>query len=174
LVSFDPAANATSSTLTAALRQSGTDYVWLAGSFNMTANVARDGLAVVTGESTIGYPAWSQAALRSLPTQSGPGMDPDGDGCSNFLEYATAADPLVANPADCAPRPIPDSPIWFGLWNNPEAPELYPLIRVSDSLQHWRTATGADITLESSGSQIIFGLLPNAPQRFAKVEFIEP
>ena len=174
LVPFDPAANPAASTLQAVLWQPATDRVWLAGSFNMAGSFARDGLAAVAGESAIGYAAWSQAALRNLPSQAEPAMDPDGDGCSNFLEYATAADPLVANPAACAPQPLAGEPLWFGLWKNPEAAEVYPVIKVSENLTLWRTATGAEITLESTASQIIFGLLPNAPRRFAKVEFTLP
>jgi WD40 repeat protein len=174
LVPFDPAANPASSTLKGVLWQPATDRVWLAGSFNMAGSFARDGLAVVAGESAIGYPAWSQAALRNLPAQAEPTMDPDGDGCSNFLEYATAADPLVANPADCALQPLAGEPLWFGLWKNPEAAEVYPVIKVCENLTHWRTATGSEITLEATGSQVIFGLFPNAPRRFAEVEFITP
>jgi hypothetical protein len=140
----------------------------------MADQFARDGLVVVAGESVAGYPAWSQAALRSLPNTAAPELDPDGDGCSNFLEYATGSDPLAANVGDGVLQPLGGQPLWFGLWKNPEAPELYPVIKVSENLSDWRTANGAEISLDSTGSRVMFGLLPGGPKRFARVDFFAP
>ena len=174
IVPFDPASEAVDSRVSAGVWVPGTNRVWLAGSFNMADQFARDGLVVVEGESVAGYPAWSQAALRSLPNTAAPEMDPDGDGCSNFLEYATGSDPLAANVGDGVLQPLSGQPLWFGLWKNPEAPELYPVIKVSENLSDWRTANGAEISLDSTGSRVMFGLLPGGPKRFARVDFFAP
>jgi hypothetical protein len=173
LVAFDPVANATTS-LPGALWDAATNRLWVAGSFNTVSTAPRDGLAVLDGGSAPGYSAWSQAALRSMPGLAGPAMDPDGDGCSNQLEYATGADPLVPNPAACALQIIADEFLCFGLWRNPEAPEVYPVIKVSENLTKWRSATGAEVSLMASGNRLIFNLLPGAQSRFARVDFITP
>jgi hypothetical protein len=62
----------------------------------------------------------------------------------------------------------------FGIWRNPEAPELYPIIKVSENLAKWSTATGAEVALVSGGNRLVFDLLPGAMRRFTRVEFIAP
>lgn len=174
LASFDPVAAATTAWAPIVRWQAATNRLWLAGSFNMAGTTACDGLIALDGTNATGYLAWSQAALRDLPADAGADRDPDGDGCANFLEYATGGDPLRPDAAAGAPQPVPAAPLRFSLWKNPEAAELYPIIRTSGDLTHWQTATGADVLLYSTAGQVIFELLPGTPRRFARVEFIAP
>ncbi len=174
LVAFEPAANATASGPAAALWHPASDRLWLAGSFTNVATAARDGLAVLEGGNATGYPAWSQAALRSVPDRAEPAMDPDADGCPNQLEYATGADPLVPDPAACALQPIAGEPLRFRVWLNPEAPELAPIVKTSADLAAWHTATGAEVALDTFGNRLGVTLFPGAARRFVRIDFISP
>ncbi len=173
IVPFDPASGATPAPVTTALSHPVTGNLWIAGSFNIVAGEARDGIAVVDGGNPTGYDAWIAAALRDAPGQTARDADPDGDGVPNWLEYATGGDPLRPNPRQGNLQRVSGEAMTYVISRNPDAPEVQALIEVSEDLANWRIAGGSEIILHSAGPQLRFTLLPAAGARFARVRFTQ-
>ena len=80
----------------------------------------------------------------------------------------------MPDPAACALQPIAGEPLRFGVWLNPDAPELELIVRTSVDLAAWQTATGAEVALDTSGNRLGVTLFPGAARRFVRIDFISP
>ncbi len=96
-----------------------------------------------------GYAAWKVTAFRANtpPEDTVPGVDPDGDGLSNFAEYAFVRAPLIADAARLVPQSLQsDGSLNFTYRIRTEAPDLLWQREVSENLVDWDASeTGTEI-----------------------------
>ena len=171
LAPVDPKVAARAGPLRAAWFDSANGRVWLGGEFNTAAGESRDGLVVLAAGDVTGFHAWSEAALRDAPEQTGPAMTPANDGVSNLAKYATGADPLAPDAAASALNRVSADPLSFEMVLNPEAYDITPSVEISDDLITWRTALPWEVSKTRTDRRLTV-TLPAAEQRsFIRVNF---
>ncbi len=141
--------------------------ILIAGDFTHLDGQARPGLARLADTRAIGFAEWIAAATaRSGITDLAPDADPDHDGTTNFLEYATATDPSAPTPSQ--PTQL-DSLTWM-IPCNPEAPEISRRLETSNDLTTWQPARADQIRLETHHHCLTWTLLPGSPKLFSRVK----
>jgi hypothetical protein len=97
--------------------------------------------------------------------------DPDGDGLSNALEYATGSTPLTPSAADGQLQLVSQKPLCYTLRRNPDATDLQPMIEVSPNLTDWHSAAATDVRQIRAHYAVKFEVLPTASGNFFRVRF---
>ena len=121
---------------------------------NKTALITGDGLIQVTG-SQPAYDAWALAAGLdgTAGKDAAPAADPDGDGVSNFLEYATAMTPLVN---DIVQQSVSKDggTLEFFFTKNTSATDVSYVVEWSDDLILWSASgVGSPTVLSDNGAR---------------------
>ena len=97
--------------------------------------------------------------------------DADGDGVSNWREYAAGTNPRVADAAAADVRIASVNPLCLEVPRNPAAPEIFTLLEVSTDLQSWRSATAAEAVRKSMDGTEAFVLAPTVNHRYYRVRY---
>ncbi|MES2708451.1 MAG: delta-60 repeat domain-containing protein [Verrucomicrobiota bacterium] len=159
----------------AALVHPATGILWLGGSFISANGQARSSLAALdTGDAT-GFDAW-MLACAGEPAVSSADLettaDPDHDGQSNWLEYATGSDPFLSDAPSSSLTAISVNPTpTLAIQRNPEAADLQLTPEISDDLQTWCAATADEVSASTSGSRVAFTLNPVTSRRYLRARF---
>lgn len=124
--------------------------IWVAGNFTEVNGEARKGLAILSDAQASGFQEWMRACAGvapGVPTMFSEGGDADGDGYSNFFEYAAGSHPIeksvIGQGIEKADR------LTWQVTCNPEAPEVVRRVEVSDDLRTWRPAQAAEVRIET-------------------------
>lgn len=119
-----------------------------------------------------GYAAWIATTFPpdALPADLVPGADPDHDGLTNFMEFATLGDPLAATRSPLVLTS--NAPLQFEFTLRQE---IRALIEVSPDLSHW-DSSGSEVQRLSTvnhpdGTTTITGQLTSPPgsKRFVRL-----
>jgi hypothetical protein len=133
-------------------------------------SAVRSGLARLDATLPGGFPAWSDAIFQGS-VGSGANDDFDGDGVSNWREYAAGTDPSAGDAAGAAVRIASVNPLCLEVPRNPAAPEIFTLLEVSADLQSWRTATASEAVRKSVDGTEAFVLAPAVSHRYYRVRY---
>ena len=148
--------------------------LWLAGVFTHVGSERRDGLAVLDNSKINRLAAWTAAVFSQTPPPSGMeagSADPDGDGLSNVLEYATGGTPLTPSAADGQLLLVSRQPLCYTLPRNPDASDMQAVIEISPNLTNWYPATSTDVRQIEAPYAVKFEVLPTASGAFFRVRF---
>ncbi len=150
------------------------DGVWVAGNFTQVDNQRRDGLVRLSTAMAAGYAGWAGAVFSATPpeasAQTGPG-DPDGDGITNSLEYATGSDPLLADASASQLRLVSLAPLVLSLPRNPDAAEMVPSLEAGANLNDWQAVAEADVLRTMDDQSIRFEVRGPVTGRFFRIRF---
>ena len=125
-----------------------------------------------------GYPDWVATSFpaASAAAVTGPALDPDGDGLTNWAEFAFVTQPLVADASTVQVVPGPADAVTFTYRIRADASAVAAVVTVSNDLVSWSPA-GPSLTLlnqsapHADGSIVVTASLPVTNDwRFLRVE----
>jgi hypothetical protein len=125
-----------------------------------------------------GYPDWVATAFpaASAATVTGPSLDPDGDGLTNWAEFAFVTQPLVADASTVEVVPGTATTVTFTYRIRADASAVVAVVTVSNDLVSWSPA-GQSLTIvnqsapHADGSIVVTARLPVTDDwRFLRVE----
>lgn len=145
-----------------------TGELWMAGDFTRTGNIVRAGIARLDASTPAGYSEWSDDIF---PSPVAAGGDFDGDGATNWREYAAGTDPLLPDAVEGSALILTTHPLCLSAPQNPAAPEVFQTMEVSEDLRTWRTATGAEAVRKTVNGRPAFELAPAAGPRFVRIRY---
>jgi hypothetical protein len=145
--------------------------IWVAGNFSEINGVPRQALAIVADHQASGFQEWMRACAGinpDLPTRFDEDGDEDGDGLSNFFEYAAGSHPLQR-------LPIPQGllqtgPLTWQVACNPEAPDILRRLEVSENLIDWRPAQAGDLRLKSGQRCLSWTMQNQEGSKYARLK----
>jgi hypothetical protein len=145
-----------------------TRELWIAGDFTSADGEVRTGLTRLDASSPVGYAAWSAAVFQ---TAAAPDADADGDGLTNFHEYAAGSDPVTPDAAAGSAAILESSPLVMTAPQNPAATDVVQSVELSTDLFAWRTATEAEAVPRIRSGRSEFELAPAAGTRFVRLRY---
>jgi len=145
-----------------------TGELWMAGDFTSADGALRSGLARLDAATPAGYAAWSAAVFE---TDAAPDAYSDGDGLTNFHEYAAGSDPLAPDASTGSAAILQTSPLFVSAPQNPAAPEVTQTLELSTDLLTWRAATDAEAARKTVNGRDGFELAPAAGPRFVRLRY---
>jgi hypothetical protein len=125
-----------------------------------------------------GYPDWVATSFpaASAAAVTGPALDPDGDGLTNWAEFAFVTQPLVADASTVQVVPGPANAVTFTYRIRADVSAVAAVVTVSNDLVSWSPA-GQSLTLvnqsapHTDGSIVVTASLPVTNDwRFLRVE----
>lgn len=150
--------------------------ILIAGTFTNLGGERRTGLAAICGGIASDFPNWCAttfARTQLLTHASGPDDDPDGDGTTNFYEFAIGTDPLAFDiGASQFHRDLSNKNHWI-LPRNPDA-EVHLQIELSTDLITWQLATAAEVTVTDKPHHYRIMLQAPHSTRFLRARFSMP
>lgn len=151
----------------------GSPTLWVAGNFTKINGVPRQGLAIIADNQASGFQEWMRACAGiapGVPTIFEAQGDEDGDGFSNFLEYAAGSHPVKRLPLPQGL--IQTGPLSWQVSCNPEAPDILRRLEVSENLIDWRPAQASDLRLESGLRCLSWTLQEQATRLYTRLKLL--